>query len=294
MRNLKSAGVVFIVALFSRITLSNTAVNWVATNLSFLPEASFEGDYKIFALQKNDYLREKYENETNVEMDLAFLSFKERFYWMFRGEVRGGFGKSPYGMLLHPYDVAYALIPTLEYRSSPFHFDVGLDHRCFHLTDQRPTATDPVVYWNKVIFRVNSPSRREHPFNGRFIDTVSWNGFNRLTWSFTWGYYISNFFGLVDPIKLMSITSLHYLHDFQLNVRFGLLRWKWGALSLTGASMFGFKQSEDGAYWSQETGVETLFALRPFDSSFFVNYILDKGLFNSKDRLLEFGIRVIK
>ena len=99
---------------------------------------------------------------------------------------------------------------------------------------------------------------------------------------------------MVEPMKLMSPARPHYRHDFQLTARYGLIRWGWGAVTLTGVSLFGVKRSGDGTYWAQETGAEVLFALRPFDPSLFVNYIFDEGRFNSKDRLLEFGIRVVR
>ena len=281
-----------IVSLFSIPALSNPVWNRVQSNVSVLSEASYEGDFLLFAFQKNDDFREKYACETNMNLDLALLGVKEKFFWMFRSEIRGGMGDSPSGMVLHPYDISYGLIPTLEYRFKRVHLSAGLDHRCFHVLDQRPP--EPIVYWNKVVFILNSPYRRVHPYIENYINDRSWNGFNRLIWSFTWGYYIREFFDLVEPIKLMSIERPHYLHDFQLTARYGLVRWKWGAVTLTGTSMFGFKYSGGGKYWAQETGAEVLFALRPFDTSLFVNYILDRGRFNSKDHLLEYGLQVVK
>jgi hypothetical protein len=271
---------------------SNPAWNWVQSNISLLSEASYEGDFLLFAFQKDDDFREKYSSESNMNLDLALLGVKEKFFWMFRSEIRGGYGESPLGMVFHPYDASFAIIPTFEYRLKRMHISAGLDHRCFHIIDQRPP--EPIVYWNKFIVTLNSPHRREHPFVGRYIDDGSWNGFNRLIWSFTWGYYIREFFDLVEPRKLMTIKRPHYLHDFELKARYVLVRWKWGAVALTGASMFGYKHSGGGTYWAQQTGAEALFALRPFDTSLFVNYILDEGRFNSKDRLLEYGIRVVK
>ncbi|MBN1575725.1 MAG: hypothetical protein JW913_04185 [Chitinispirillaceae bacterium] len=280
------------VILFSRIALSNSGWDRFRTNFSILPEASFDSDFRLFAFQKNDDFREKYSCETNFNLDLAFLGVKEKFFWMFRSEIRSGCGDSYSGMVLHPYDISFGLIPTLEYRFKRIHVAAGLDHRCFHRIDYDPPES--TIYWNKVLVSLNSPHRREHPYVGRFIDSPSWSGFNRLIWSFTWGYYLTEFFGLVETTKLMTPKRPHYLHDFQLTARYGLVRWRWGAVTMTGASLFGVKHSGDGTYWAQETGAEVLFALRPFDSSLFVNYIFDEGRFNSKDRLLEFGVRVVK
>jgi hypothetical protein len=65
-------------------------------------------------------------------------------------------------------------------------------------------------------------------------------------------------------------------------------------VALTDATLLGFKRYGKGSYWAQETGLEVLIANRFFDTSLFVNYILDEGRFNSKDRLMEFGIRLFK
>ncbi|MBN1307753.1 MAG: hypothetical protein JXA18_07545 [Chitinispirillaceae bacterium] len=281
-----------VVMFFPPIVLANTGWDRLCTGFSFLSEASFDSDFRLFAFQKNDDFRDKYSCEMNMNIDLALIGIQERFFGMSRAEIRGGCGESYSGMVFHPYDISFGLIPTLEYRFKRIHVSAGLDHRCFHEIDRDPA--DPIVYWNKVFFTLNSPHRRLHPYIGRYIGSPSWNGFERLIWSFTWGYYLTKFFGVVKPEKLMTPSRPRYLHDFQLTARYGLVRWGWGAVTMTGVSMIGVKHSGEGIYWAQETGMEALFALRPFDSSLFVNYIFDQGRFNGKDRLLEFGVRVVK
>ncbi len=266
--------------------------DWFTGNVSVMSEADFEGDFLLFAFHKNDLFREKYFCETNMNLDLALMEINKSFFWMFRSEIRAGMGNSPYGMLLHPYDVSFAIIPTFEYRFPRIHVSLGLDHRCFHVIDRSPPL--PVIYWNKLILCLNSPHRREHPFTNRYIGDEYWKGMNRLVWGFCWGYYMKDFFGLIEPGKMMSPARPYYLHDFSFKAKYGLIRWKHGAFILTGESVLGFKYNGRGTYWGQRTGAEALFGLRPFDTSIFVNYILDGGRFDSKDRLFEYGIRVVK
>ena len=283
---------VLIIVLFN-ISLSDSVWEWTKNNITLFSEVSYDGDFRLFAFHKNKQFVERYMCEHNMNVDLTFIGVEERIFWMFRAELGVGCGDSETGMVFHPYDVSYALIPTLEYRFKKFHVSAGLDHRCFHYIDQRPP--EPIVYWNKLIFSINSAHRRVHPFYGDLLEDATWQGLNRLMWNFTWGYYLTEFFGLLNTIKLMSVKRPHYLHDFRLTAEYGLVRWKWGAVALTGATLLGFK-NKGSTYWAQETGAELLFALGNFDTALFVNYIFDKGRFDfdSKDRLLEFGFRVIK
>lgn len=266
-------------------------LQWFATNVNFWSEARYDGDYRLFAFQKNDAFKEAYSCETNQNIDVAFVSVKKKFYWMFRSEIRGGMGNSKFGMVLHPYDISYGLINTFEYRFERFHLAAGLDHRCFHYIDQRPP--EPIVYWNKFIITLNSPHRRVVPVVKKYVGDDSWNSIDRLMWSFGWGYYISEFFGLAEPRKIMSLDRPHYLHDFQLGLKYGVWRWRSGAIALTSATLLGYKTS-DKAYWAQESGVELMIGVNGSDIALYVDYVVDGGRFNSKDRLLEYGVRLTR
>jgi hypothetical protein len=282
----------FLIALMGAVVAANPAWDWVTDNITLFQEARYDGDYQIFALHKNREFKKVYNTEANMNVDLAFLGIKQRFYWMFRGELRAGLSQSRMNVVLSPYNMSYVVLPSFEYRFKQVYLSAGLDHRCHHYIDQQPPK--PIVYWNKVVVSLNSPHRRSSPNAEVYIGDDSWNGWGRFIWSFTWGYYISEFFGLIEPYKLMSIERPHYVHDFQLSSRYGIVRWNWGAVLLSGTSMVGMRHSGDGPYWSQETGIETLFKMRTYDTSVFVNYILDGGVFNSKDRLLAIGVRVVK
>ena len=282
----------FMIVLFSIIHADlPQALQWCNSNVSFWSEARYDGDYRLFAFRKNDAFEEAYFCETNQNIDVAFFAVKKKFYWMFRSEIRGGLGDSQYGMVLHPYDISYGLINTFEYRFKHFHLASGLDHRCFHYIDQRPP--EPIVYWNKFIITLNSPHRRDVPAVKKYVSDESWNSIDRLMWSFGWGYYITNFFNSVNTVKLMSVDRPHYLHDFQLSGKIGLWRWNSGALAVTSATLLGYKTSGK-AYWAQESGMELMIGVNNNDISLFIDYVVDGGRFNSKDRLLEYGVRLTR
>jgi hypothetical protein len=295
MRKLSSdVAVTFVVMIMLTATaFSQSIVDWVKESVEVMPDASFDGDFKIYANQKDGYFHEKYSCEQNMNADLTFVSVNDKFFWMFRPELKAGLGDSQSGMVLHPYDVSFGLIPTFEYRFEQFHVSNGLDHRCFHVIDRSPSK--PIVYWNKFILGINSTHRRMHPMVSEYIGK-KWGLYDRFIWQFTGAYYISDFFGLVGPRKLMSIVRPHYQYEFNAAVSCGIIAWNRGALTITNASMLGFKRSA-AAYWAQEIGTEALFACRNFDTALFLRYTVDGGRFDdfdSKDRLFEFGFRVVK
>ena len=265
---------------------------WCHENLSLFQEARFDGDYRIFAHHKDSTFKAIYNTEANLNVDLAFLGIRNRFYWMFRGELKAGLSQSHMNVVLSPYSMSYAVIPTFECRFDRMYLSAGLDHRCHHYIDQQPP--EPVVYWNKAIIGLASPHHRHPPIAEVYLSDSSWNGWGRFIWSFTWGYYIAEFFDLIEPYKLMTVERPHYLHDFRLTSRYGVVRWDWGAVLLSGKSLIGMRRIADGLYWRQEFGAEVLMRMRTYDTSVFVNYIRDEGVFDSRDQLVAIGVRVVK
>ncbi|MCX7725299.1 MAG: hypothetical protein N2053_00470 [Chitinispirillaceae bacterium] len=261
--------------------------------IAFLSEASFSGDFGVFAFQKNRDFFERYCAENNMNGELSLIRFTKELSWIFRGEVKGGYGNSETGLLLDPEEVSFALIPQLEYKFRKFNIVSGLDHRCFHFIDRYPPS--PIVYWNRLFLSITSFHKREKlsPFYLQ-QDTIWNNLYKRFVWSFSTGYYLSEFFGLVDPIKLMPQDYLFYLWESELNIKYGIAKWKNITFLVKTDILLGFKKAKKGNYWSMENGLEILFDRKTFYPVIFIDYFFDRGLFNSKDRLLKFGLRVIR
>lgn len=276
----------------SRLWALPAFLQWPREHIVLLPEASFDADYRLFLFQKDRMFQEKYISESNMNIDVALLSVNRTFFFMFRSEQKAGQGRSPWGMLLHPRDVSYGLIPTFECRFPRLILAAGLDHRCFHEVDQKEL---PTVYWNKMIIGVASPNGRIHPQVDAFIADSAWQGgwFNRLAYSLVWGKYIRRFFGLVVSGKLMSPERPLYRNDFTLQLRYGVARWRSCALLAKSTTLVGFGEGRRN-YWGQQSGIELIIDRRLFDASVFVNYIVDEGTFDSKDKLLVWGLRIYK
>jgi hypothetical protein len=83
-----------------------------------------------------------------------------------------------------------------------------------------------------------------------------------------------------------------YEHEFKLTYRYALLNWRKNILNLTGTTLLdlGGKRT---VFW-QEAGLEINGQFNRFGGSVFLNYILDNGRFDSKDNLLEIGVRLYK
>lgn len=276
-----------VILLMSYISIGKQQSGW--SSLIF-PEAHFDGDCRTFFNRKNQQFRERYVCEWNMNTDLTFYAFNEQFFWVFRGELTVDMGESEVGLLLNPYDIELGIIPALEYRHSNVHFSMGLDHRCFHGIDHLPELG--IIYWNKIVFRANSSIWRKYPCA---IEVLNRNNtiYQRLQWSIAWGYYISDFFNVIAPYKLMSIDRPHYVHDGIISAKYPLLSMgSWGILG-SEKVMLGFKK-KGAVYWAQELGIEFLWNRKNFDVSLFSCFTLDGGRFDSKDQLFEIGISVAK
>jgi len=269
----------------------DSGIGKVFTKVQFLPEAHFDGEIRRFAHQKNDDFIRTYLYETDLAVDQALMRYDTTFYFLFRGELNANLGESPFGLAMHPYQMNYAINPMVEYRLPKMVVTSGIDHRCFHYIDEEPR--EPIVYWNRAFIGVSSVDRRTYPRTSVFLLNPSLSPFSRLTWHAEWGYYISEFFDIVRPINLMSLTRPHYLHQFDVAARYAIAAWSSGILELTSASMLGFKRSGE-AYWAQQFGTEVFFARKTYDGGLFLRFTLDGGRFNSKDQLIEFGIRAEK
>jgi len=264
----------------------------VLSSVKGLTEAQFDGEIKRYFNRTTEEFKQRYLYEANLAIDLSLFDYNRTVVLLCRGELNAGLGNSPFGLALHPYSMNFAVNPVLEYRRPEFHTSVGIDHRCFHYIDQRPPL--PIVYWNRCFIMVNSPDRRAVQRSTVLLDTCG-HLLRHFSWSGAWGYYVSEFFDVISPINLMSLTRPYYLHQFDASVRYGFASWRGGLVEATSKSMLGFRRSGKGnGYWAEEFGIEALFVKREYDVSTFVRFTTDGGRFDSKDRLFEFGIKAHK
>lgn len=249
-------------------------------------EASFGIEFKRFNNQKSAYFLEKYSFEENMFAVAALLSYKNRLLLLIHSDLNAGMGESPYGLAIHPYDMSYGVTPAIEYRFRKLHISSGIDHRCFHYIDQEPFR--PIVYWNRLFLSTGTPHRNVHPRSSAAVNDSICQTLGKVAWNVSTGFYIHEFFGIVRPINLMSLSWPHYLVDCNTTAEYFFFSWKSGVLSATSNSVLGWKRDGE-MYWLIETGTAARFAFRNFDYALFARFSVDGGRFNSKDQLFEFG-----
>lgn len=268
----------------------NAADFWktVKENVTLLPDVEFDSDLRFFAFQKDSMFYEKYLCEVNHNIEIFLMRIRKNNFLIFRSDQKANMGHSVSGLVFAPQEIAFSLTPFYEYRTKEVFFQAGLDHRCFHEIDR---DKKPTIYWNMLFMGVGSKNYRMHSFNNLINESDSVNMLDRLSWYFVWGYYVREFGGLIEPRKIMSDIP-DYEHELKLVYRYALLNWKKNILNLTGTTMLdlGGKRT---VFW-QETGLEINGQFNRFGGSVFLNYIIDNGRFDSKDNLLEIGVRLYK
>jgi hypothetical protein len=288
--------VVSIIFSFTLTAFSSEVLDSIVSNTKLLPKIHLYADYHGFTLQKDSLFREKYYSEHNLYVDMTFFELYKILSLNFRSEMRGGLGRSPYGLVFHPRDVSFGLIPYFQVNYKGISYQLVLDHRCFHEIDMKET---PTVYWNKMILSISSENYEISTFTKNLCVERKWDLSQRFSWSCDWGYYPRSFPG-VSPGKVMSDWP-YYIQDFNLTGKFSFLHWRNFIVNCNGSTTIGAEYEDNSfdskrIYWRQTAGIETLFGKPEFGGSFFVNYILDRGMqrFDSKDKLLEIGVKLFK
>lgn len=279
-----------ILILFLSCISINASGFWktVKENITLLPGVEFDSDLRFFAFQKDSIFYDKYLCEVNNRIEISLLRIRENSSLIFRSEQKANMGHSVSGLIFAPQEIAFSLTPFYEYRLKELFFQAGLDHRCFHEIDR---DKKPTIFWNMLFMGVGSKNYRIQSFSDLINEKKSLNLHNRFSWYFVWGYYVREFFGIIEPKKIMTDIP-DYNHEFKLFYRYALLMWKKNILNITGTTMFD-KSAKRTVCW-QEIGIEINGRFDSFGGSAFLNYILDNGRFDSKDQLLEIGVRLYK
>jgi len=258
--------------------------------LEIIPEYYLDIDVRWMALPKNKYFWERYFFENNFTTEFALFSVKKNFLTFFQFEENSGMGRSFEGVVFDPRDINYAVNPVLEYRL-PFRINIqtGLDHRCFHEIDRQET---PTVYWNKPFISVFSANTRTTEMRKQ-MTASSISVIDRLAWSAGWGHFIRSFYGLVDPITMMSYDPGYY-NDFIIKARYVFYNYRSVLFSVNDLTWLCQSRNKH-LYWSQVTGADCDYRAKGFGARIFVTYIRDYlPLRMSKDRLLQIGLSFYK
>jgi hypothetical protein len=268
-------------------------------NFLFFPEYYLQTDLGGFTLQKDVYFRQQRLAEWNTSTSFVLVSvFKNRLQSVWDIDFLVGMGNIPGDIVFTILNASFGVDPSIKINLNPFDIVTGLDHRCFHRVDRSDYG---IVYWNRVFLEARSNNWRINEYWPPLGIDRAWIRKNRLSYRFGAGYYVKEFFGLVQPMKIDGNNNR--FGEAYTDSRYALYQRRSWVVVATDASKVGLFSStgnvSDGLkpYWQLEMGFEAYFCRGKRGALFYSKYILDHlpridGMPDlSKDRLLQFGIR---
>src|SRR5271157_4009999 len=118
-------------------------------------------------------------------------------------------------IVLNPLDFDEGFGPMIEYRLPNYTLQCGIDHHCFHQID---TLAWNTLYWNKLFISFGSENLRDGEYKEYLWENPSLDWRKRITWQVEYGYFVHNFFGLLDTSALSWGNS--YIHEVSTNCRY--------------------------------------------------------------------------
>ncbi len=255
----------------------------------FIPRVDMSVDLGYYFLHKNKEFKRLYLFESEWDAFVTVFSAGDHFTFHFDPKIIAGQSQSPFGYIFHPEAISYGLIMQGEYKTKFFNYLLGLDHSCFHGVDFK--RHEP-WYWNKLLIGVHSENIRGNDFINGILNGADITLQNRIAWSFIWAYHVKDFFGLVEK-SAVSTSDVNNLHDFEFRVKAAVFYHKNFVLSVNGLTLLGVDVNSDFC-GRQVTGLDADFKCRNFVSTAYVMYYLDKNWFDSRDKLLEIGVKFEK
>lgn len=277
-------------SLAERFTLS------MYKKFQFFPEYHITVDISKFFFQKNDFLKKRAFIGNNTFIDLELLRYKD-FSSVWQFYLHTGMGQTPGNVVFDPMDMNFAIIPTIEWRQNRMIIITGIDHHCFHEIDRKDFKT---VYWNKLILNIGSLNLRQAQYWANLLKDASWTIQNRLSWNIGLSYYLSKFFGLVEPYTINGENK--NITDLSAEIRWAFYKRRgWivnhRTVNLVGYFEYSPEGAEKGIYWRSENSFEFNFRKGHNGGMFFLMYTLDdmpkfQGIERfSRDQLLQIGVR---
>lgn len=279
----------FILPLFTFNSFSETQKeNSFLKDIKVLPEYYFEQDARWFANHKNEQFEKAYLLEATTRFEAMFVSYADKFFLGGFYLNNLGMGKQYRDIVFDPRDVHYALSPFFEIRHKGYHYQLGLDHRCFHEVD-RSTRSTP--YWNQLFISAASQNYRRQFLIRKIKENGTFGYLERFTWNAYFGYFITEFFGSVNPIILSGG------HNWRTTTRLetGYAFYRTDSWIISAGHEFQLYCDTAGTcYWSGKLSLKADLYRYKHGISFFMNYNYEfpkERPIYSKDRLLELGIK---
>ena len=267
-------------------------------DLVLFPRYHLTLDGTLFLNQNTPFQKTRYLIESRSDLVMGMLAFGEHLVWYNRVDVTYGMGRTPGNVVFDPMDLVFNLSPFLELRLLPVVLRTGIDHVCYHEIDRKDFAT---VYWNRPFVAVETPNAR----STEYLRGVTGSGFSggagRLAASFSGGYFLKRFFGLVEPRKL---------NDNNNRILQGEGWVRYAVLVNREVVLVGYLETLAGLwrppgekrtlYWAQQTGIE-LYLLRSRQGALFYGTLTLDAMPPyygqprfSKHKMLRMGIRLFQ
>jgi hypothetical protein len=247
-------------------------------SLVLFPEYYMRFDLSTFALQSDAFYRRQYLAEEHPDMEFYFLSYKNLIAWVWDVDVVVGLGEVPGNNVFTVLNISWTYDPTLEVRLHDVWLTGGLTHHCLHDVDRKDF---PVAYWNRVHLDASSPNVRTNTYWHTLAADGNFSQRNRVAWQVTGGYYLKQFFGLVDPYKIDGYNSFVWEAIGMCRYAF-FKRWGW-IFGLRGETMAGNFSRDEGFrvssgtdwYWRETAGLEVSYVGGRRGACLYVLYNLD-------------------
>jgi hypothetical protein len=264
----------------------------------------YQGDayLKYYLNHPNDLSKERYVTEGSLSLDFALLSSDDRLFLFWNILMTAGMGPSVAENLpFSPLEMHYELVPFVERRTEQTLWRIGWLHACDHLIlkamehpwyEEEGQGVAPDVYYNRAFAGVGTPTVRMPLQRQAFLHPGS--GVPRppfgLTWYVELGYYVRSLGGWVDSSSLSAHNDWNW--DVKGEIRYPL--WLDSAFALFANSRTHLLFDTDGeAFWREKLELEVLFEGGSCGSSiFFGAYVLDEHPRDSKEDLMDLGVRL--
>jgi len=280
-------------------TRADSVFHVVLNHVSFLPENFIQSDLSGYALQKNDDFKQQRLAEWNTSTGFVFLSvLKNRLQSIWDVDFSVGFGNIPGDIVFTVLSANFGVVPSIKINLDPLDIMTGIDHRCFHRVDRNDFG---IVYWNRAFLEARSNNWRINEYWAPLGIDRKWDLKNRISGRFGTGYYVKEFFGLVEPQKIDGHN--HRFGEVYTDGRFAFLnRESWVFVGTGGGKVGLFSKTGNGAddlgpFWQLDFGCEAHFCRGKKGALVYVKYLLDDlpvipGMPDfSKDQLLQFGVK---
>ncbi len=273
--------------------------DYLYERFELIPDIHMEADMSGFAFYKNREFEQRYLLESNTNLDISLVGFKDFLYLNCEVEFQTGMGRNQgENVLFDPAEINYGIVPILEFNLKPINLQLGMNHHCFHEIDQK---VDPTVYWNRVFIAAGSKNMRQADYWNALKTDEGWLWKNRYSWFISSGFYVTKFGGIISKSALNGANDRKF--EMTCQGRFTPFHSRYWLYSLVGETMIGTWRNDsltDGdseLFWQQRLGIEILLRKGKRGSLVFADLFFDEMPIVgnrerfSKDRLLQLGFR---